>query len=146
MEEPIYDEFVRKVVKNAQKPSPGARPGEPGSVEVGAVTFPPQLDLIESHVNDAVEKGARVLVGGKRGEGPATSSSPPSSTDVDHSMKIMTDETFGPTLPIMKVQDEEEALAMANDSIYGLNSSVWTKDIAKGERIARRAAGRHRPA
>ena len=59
-------------------------------------------------------------------------------TGVDHTMKIMTEETFGPTLPIMKVRDADEAVRLANDSRYGLNSSVFTKDIAKGERIARR--------
>ena len=135
VEEPIYDEFVGKVIERASKLRQG-KPAGPGSVEVGAVTFPPQLDLIESHVNDAVEKGAEVRVGGKRRSGPGLFFEPTVLTGVDHSMRIMTEETFGPTLPIMKVRDEEEAVQMANDSRYGLNSSVWTKDIAKGERVA----------
>src|SRR6201999_2201464 len=56
--------------------------------------------------------------------------------DDDPPMPLMKDETFGPTLPIMKVPNEDEAVRLANDSVYGLNSSVWTKDIEKGERIA----------
>ncbi len=58
--------------------------------------------------------------------------------DVDHSMKIMTEETFGPTLPIMKVQDADEAVRLANDSLYGLGASVFTRDTERGEAIARR--------
>jgi acyl-CoA reductase-like NAD-dependent aldehyde dehydrogenase len=137
VEEPIYDEFVEKVVEKTKALRQGA-PDDVGEVDVGAVTFAPQADIIEDHVRDAVAKGAKVLVGGNRREGPGRFFEPTVLTDVDHSMKIMTDETFGPTLPIMKVKDEEEAVRMANDSRYGLNSSVFTKDVAKGERIARR--------
>jgi acyl-CoA reductase-like NAD-dependent aldehyde dehydrogenase len=89
-------------------------------------------------VNDALAKGARALTGGKRGSGPGRFYEPTVLVDVNHSMDVMTDETFGPTLPIMKVSDEEEAIRMANDSNYGLNSSVFTKDLEKGERVARR--------
>ena len=137
VEEPIYDEFVSKVVDRARSLRQGV-PGAPGTVDVGAVTFPPQMELIEDHVRDAVDRGAEVLVGGRRREGPGRFFEPTVLTGVDHTMKIMTEETFGPTLPIMKVRDPEEALRLANDTRYGLNSSVWTKDVAKGERLATR--------
>jgi acyl-CoA reductase-like NAD-dependent aldehyde dehydrogenase len=137
VEEPVYDEFVSKIVEKTRALRQGV-PGGMGSVDVGAVTFPPQADIIEEHVNDAVEKGAKVLAGGKRAPGPGRFFEPTVLVDVDHSMKCMTEETFGPTIPIMKVQDAEEALRLANDTRYGLNSSVWTKDIAKGEEIANR--------
>jgi acyl-CoA reductase-like NAD-dependent aldehyde dehydrogenase len=96
------------------------------------------VELVESHVRDAVDKGAEVRVGGKRREGTGDFFEPTVLTGVDHTMLCMTEETFGPTLPIMKVGDEEEAIRLANDSRYGLNSSVWTKDIEKGERFAAR--------
>jgi acyl-CoA reductase-like NAD-dependent aldehyde dehydrogenase len=137
VEEPVYDEFVQKVVERTRALRQGA-PGEPGSVDVGAVTFAPQVEIIEQHIRDAVEKGAKVLVGGKPSDGPGRFFEPTVLTDVDHSMQIMTEETFGPTLPVMKVRDPDEAVRLANDSRYGLNSSVWTRDLAKGERVARR--------
>ncbi len=137
VEEPVYDEFVNKVIDKTRALRQGA-PGEPGAVEVGAMTWPPQVDLVESHVKDAVDKGAKIRIGGKRREGQGDFFEPTVLTDVDHTMLCMTEETFGPTLPIMKVSDEEEAIRLANDSRYGLNSSVWTKDAARGEQLASR--------
>ncbi|MDQ4071488.1 MAG: aldehyde dehydrogenase family protein, partial [Actinomycetota bacterium] len=138
VEEPVYEDFVSRVAAKARELRQGV-PRGPGSVEVGAVTHPEQAELIERHVRDAVEKGARVLVGGARKDvGDGTFFQPTVLRDVDHSMEIMTEETFGPTLPIMRVRDSEEAIRLANDSRYGLDSSVFTSDLEKGERLARR--------
>jgi acyl-CoA reductase-like NAD-dependent aldehyde dehydrogenase len=137
VEEPVYDEFVAKVTDNVRKLRQGA-PAGIASVDVGAVTFPPQLDTVEEHVRDAVSKGAKVLVGGHPRPGEGRFYEPTVLVDVDHSMKIMREETFGPTLPIMKVPDVDEALRLANDSTYGLQASVWTRDVERGEALARR--------
>ncbi len=132
-----YEPFVRKVVEKVHSLRQGA-PGGPGEVEIGAVTSPDQLEIIEEHVRDAVEKGATVAAGGKRGAGPGSFFQPTVLTGVDHSMKAMTEETFGPTLAIMRVADADEAVRLANDSDLGLNSSVFAKDPKRGEQVARR--------
>jgi acyl-CoA reductase-like NAD-dependent aldehyde dehydrogenase len=137
VEAPVYDEFVAKVTDKVRALRQGP-PGGWGSVDVGAITFQPQIDTVERHVRDATQKGARVRVGGQRIEGPGRFFSPTVLSDVDHSMACMTEETFGPTLPIMKVHDEEEAIRLANDTCYGLGASVFTRDTARGERVARR--------
>lgn len=133
---PVHDEFVAKVTEKTRALRQGV-PGGPGSVDVGALTFPPQLGTIKSHVEDAVAKGATIAVGGSEGAGPGRFFEPTVIVGADHSMKCMTEETFGPTLPIMKVADEAEAIRLANDSRYGLGSSVFTKDLARGQRVAR---------
>jgi acyl-CoA reductase-like NAD-dependent aldehyde dehydrogenase/choline dehydrogenase-like flavoprotein len=137
VEEPIHDEFVERVRGKVEALRQGP-PGDPGTVDVGAIIFEPQIDLIESHVKDAVEKGARVVTGGKRGDGPGRFYEPTLLTGVDHSMRCMVEETFGPTLPVMKVANAEEAVALANDGPYGLQASVWTRDAERGEALARR--------
>ena len=137
VEEPVYDEFVRLVTDRVRDLRQSA-PGGPGSVDLGAVINPPQSDIVERHVNDAVAKGARVLVGGGRRDDNGHFFEPTVLVDVDHSMECMREETFGPTVPIMKVRDAEEAVRLANDTPYGLQASVWTKDADRGERLARR--------
>ena len=137
VEEPVYDEFVQLVTEKVGKLRQGVPTGH-GAVDVGAITFPPQADIVEAHVKDAVDKGARVAVGGKRRQGEGRFYEPTVLLDVDHTMQCMTEETFGPTLPVMKVADAEEALRLANESEYGLQASVWTKDVKRGEEIASR--------
>ena len=137
VEEPVYDEFVAKVTDKVRALRQGGS-SAPGSNEIGSMTFPPQLDLVDGHVKDAVAKGAKVLTGGHKREGAGIFFEPTVLVDVDHTMEAMTEETFGPTLPIMKVRDAEEAIRMANDSIYGLGGSVFTKDLERGVQIAKR--------
>jgi acyl-CoA reductase-like NAD-dependent aldehyde dehydrogenase len=136
VEEPVYDEFVTKVVDKVKTLRQGA-PDGPGSVELGAMTFAGQIDIVDSHVKDAVAKGARVLTGGAPAPGPGRFYPPTVIVDVDHTMRCMTEETFGPLLPIMKVADADEAVRLANDSPYGLQSAVYTRDLRKGETIGR---------
>jgi acyl-CoA reductase-like NAD-dependent aldehyde dehydrogenase len=137
VEEPLYDQFVERVTAKMRVLRQGV-PAGPGSVDVGAITFEKQVGIIESHIEDARAKGARVVVGGHAKTDGGRFVEPTLLLDVDHTMDAMTEETFGPTLPIMKVRDADEAVRLANDSPYGLAASVWTKDAAKGEQIARR--------
>ncbi|MEI6447854.1 MAG: aldehyde dehydrogenase family protein [Actinomycetes bacterium] len=137
VEAPIYDEFVAKVTAKV-KSLRQEKPTGPGTTDVGAVIFEPQVDIVESHVNDAVAKGAKVLTGGKAHRDGGRFFDPTVLVDVDHTMTCMTEETFGPTLPIMKVDSIDEAIRLANDSQYGLQASVFSKDTSKAEAVARR--------
>ncbi len=137
VEEPIYEQFLARVADKTRGLRQGV-PGGFGSVDVGSFINPPQLEIVEEHVKDAVDKGARVIAGGHRGIGAGSFYAPTVLADVDHSMECMREETFGPTLPIMKVADTEEAIRLANDSPYGLQASVYTKDLGKGEAVARK--------
>ena len=133
-----YEPFVEKVVEKVAALRQGV-PGGRAHVDIGAVTSPEQLDILDEHVRDAVAKGAAVRVGGhRRASGDGDFFEPTVLTGVDHSMTCMTEETFGPTLPIMRVENEDEAVRLANDSPFGLDSSVFAGDHRRGERVARR--------
>ena len=137
VEEAVYDRFVELVSEQVRSLRNGY--GAAGSADVGSMTFPPQVDIVESHVEDAKAKGAKILAGGKRvNEGKGYWFEPTVLVDVNHEMTCMRDETFGPTLPIMKVRDAEEAIRLANDSPYGLGASIFSKDIEKADEIGRR--------
>jgi acyl-CoA reductase-like NAD-dependent aldehyde dehydrogenase len=136
VEEPVYDEFVAKLTEEVSGLRQGADGRKPEK-DVGAMTSPNQSAIVEDHVNDALANGARALTGGKKGTGPGDYFEPTVLVDVDHSMKVMRDETFGPVVGVMKVRDSEQALELANDSRYGLAASVFgEKNRAEG--IARR--------
>jgi len=136
VEEPAYDEFVARLTKEVGNLRQGAD-GKTPEKEVGAMTSPNQAAIVEDHVDDALAKGARALTGGKRVDGPGDYFEPTVLVDVDHSMKVMRDETFGPVVGVMKVRDSEEALRLANDTRYGLAGSVFGEK-GRAERVARR--------
>ncbi|MHC4506430.1 MAG: aldehyde dehydrogenase family protein, partial [Planctomycetota bacterium] len=133
--------FTDKVLKRVAE----LRQGHDGEFDVGAIFHDRQLAIIEDHVADAVAKGAKVLAGGRRNprlEG--LYYEPTVLTHVDHDMKIMREETFGPILPIMRVRDEEEAVRCANATSYGLGANVWTSEPRAGAGSGRRASTRTR--
>lgn len=131
VEAPVYDEFVAKLTERVRGVGQGAE------ADTGAMATDAQRDIVGRHVDDAVAAGARVLTGGAP-TGVGTFFAPTVLADVDPSMACLADETFGPTLPVVKVADENEAIRLANDSPYGLSATIWTGDPHRGERLARR--------
>jgi acyl-CoA reductase-like NAD-dependent aldehyde dehydrogenase len=133
----IYDRFVTSIVDTAQTFTVGTEAGL--QVCMGCLTNIRELIRTEEHIRDAVEKGARVVFGGKRRPdlGPLFFE-PTILVDIDHTMRVMTEETFGPIVPIMRVRDADEAIRLANDSPYGLSASLYTRDLRRGERLAQR--------
>ncbi len=130
--EQVYDQFVAAVVNAVQNLKVGSGEG----YDFGALIDESQVAVTARHVDDALAKGAKALTGGKRSEGAGSFYPPTVLVDVDHSMACMTEETFGPTLPIMKVSSVGEAVRLANDSPYGLSAAVFSKDIERAKDIA----------
>lgn len=138
VDEEIHDAFVEAV----QKVLKGYKLGDPfdKSTHVGPVISKRSKEAIEAHVKDALDKGAKDATPENE-----TFSNPPTQgnfvkptllTGVDHSMTVMTEETFGPVIPVMKVKSDAEAIKLLNDSEFGLTASIWTKDTERGYEIA----------
>jgi len=130
-----HDELVRLVLEETSRLRVGRRDS---GAPIGALTRPEQLELIEAHVRDARERGARVLLGGEPSDEGGRFYPPTVLSDVTPDMRIMREETFGPVLPVAAFDDEDEAVRLANATPYGLDAYVWTEDRARGWALGRR--------
>lgn len=131
--ESVYDRFLEAFVEETRKLKQGYSTEIDNPNDIGPLTFQRQVDIIEDHVQDALGKGAQIIHGGKRD---GMYMEPTVMVNVDHSMKIMREETFGPVVPIMMADDEVHAIQLANDSNLGLSASVWSRNLGHAERVA----------
>lgn len=133
----VYDEFVAKVKDIGLRLRQGA-PLSGKLVDVGAMTMPAQVEIVEALVQDAISKGARVIAGGGRAKQKSSKQffEPTILAEVTEDMRIMHEETFGPVMAITRVKNEDEAIRIANSIDYGLSSSVFSKDHRRARRIA----------
>jgi acyl-CoA reductase-like NAD-dependent aldehyde dehydrogenase len=136
--ESIHDKFVeavQEVLKNYKLGDPFDK-----ETHVGPVVSKRSKETIEAHIKEALEKGAKDATPKNESfESPPVDGNfvkPTLLTNVDHSMTVMTEETFGPVIPVMKVKSDEEAIKLMNDSEFGLTASIWTKDTQKGSELA----------
>ncbi len=134
--EHIYENFVNEFVHEVQSWKIGS-PGEK-EVYIGPVTRKEQLTVIENQVTDAINKGAKLLLGGKRIEGKGYFFEPTVLVNVNHQMLVMKDESFGPVIGIMRVKDDQEAIKLMADTEYGLTASVYSSDQRRAEHILER--------
>jgi acyl-CoA reductase-like NAD-dependent aldehyde dehydrogenase len=125
VEAAIYDEFVERAVAETRSLTVGHR-SDPDA-DMGSLTTSEQVCRLDRQLSDAASKGARILTGGGLLDGPGRHYAPTVVADVDHTMDLMREESFGPVMPIMPVRDAEEAIGLANDSPYALAASIWTR-------------------
>lgn len=135
---PLYARFVDAFVAEVQKYTVGD-PEDPAT-GIGPLAQAKALAFLQRQVDQAVQRGARLLTGGKRAPGRGYFFEPAVLVDVDHSMDLMREESFGPVIGIMPVDSEEAGIQLMNDSPYGLTASIWTEDAGRGEALAARTA------
>jgi len=135
---PLYQKLVEAFVAEVRKYTVGD-PENPAT-GIGPLAQRKALDFLKHQVDEAVQRGAKLLTGGKRASGRGYFFEPAVLVDVDHSMSLMTEESFGPVIGIMAVDSEDAGIRMMNDSPYGLTASIWTEDKERGEALADRTA------
>ena len=131
--ERVYDAFVARFLETVGGFVVGDPQGE--TTYIGAIARAPQLAVLDAQVSDAVAKGATLRVGGKRIAQPGNWFEPTVLTEVNHTMELMREESFGPIIGIQKVSSDDEALRLMNDTTYGLTAGVFTPDAARAQRI-----------
>ena len=131
----VVEDFLEKFAAGVRR----LRVGDPldPSTDIGPLVNETQRDEIEKQVQDAVRKGARIVVGGKRVRRPGSYFEPTLLSGVTKAMRVLREETFGPVAPVLAVPDLETAIREANDSEFGLGASLWTKDLARADELAR---------
>ncbi len=134
--ETVLHSFVEKVVAHVGQLRLG--PGLDPAVDVGPLANDRAISTLRALLHDALDKGAKLVAGGFPAIQAGWYWQPTVITHVDHSMRIMKEETFGPLLPICAVKDDEEAIELANDNPYGLDAYVFTNDMRRANRIANR--------
>jgi acyl-CoA reductase-like NAD-dependent aldehyde dehydrogenase len=131
----IADDFVAQLTSAVSRLRTG--PGADDAVDLAPIATRRQLEIIEAHVADAVAKGAKLLTGGKP-TGKGNWFAPTVLDRCDHTMRVVTEETFGPVIAVLRVPDVNRAVEQANQSIYGLNASIWSSDLTRARELARR--------
>jgi betaine-aldehyde dehydrogenase len=135
VERGIYDRLVAEVVRRAKAIKVG--PGLEAASTMGPLAYRDRLDTVEEYVRSGQQEGAKLLCGGKRMNRAGFFYEPTIFGDVDNSMRIAQEEIFGPVLAVIPFDGEEEAIAIANDTIYGLGAGIWTRDLARANRVAK---------
>lgn len=139
VQEEIYSRFITKLQEKIDqlKISEGDTKSDKGNIDIGCMSADFQIKILEDQIEDALQKGATVLCGGER-EHNSMVFYPTILVNVNKSMKVIKEETFGPIIPIMKFSTEEEVIEKVNDFEFGLSASVWSKDMDRADRVARK--------
>jgi len=133
--EKVYEQYINEFTREVKSWKTGS-PGEEGTY-IGPLSRKEQLKVLENQVEDALAKGATILTGGKRKEGKGYFFEPTVLSNVDHTMSVMKDESFGPVIGIMKVKDDQQAIELMQDTEYGLTAAVFSADKQRAENILR---------